>query len=83
MVNTLEDSRGRPARHRSVPQELFGTVFRLYAAGYGYRAIANALMACGAVTSKSSVERLIRGLGSYRGRCLRPKAHPKIEVKEV
>ena len=75
--------RSSPGRPRTVPQALYGTVFRLYSAGYGYRAIANALMGKGAVTSKSSVERLIRGLGSYRGRCLRPKAHPKIEVKEV
>ena len=43
-------------------------VFRLYAEGHGCRAISNHLMGLGVETSKSSVERLIKGHGSYTGR---------------
>ena len=39
--------------------------FRLKDQGYGYRAIASRLHALGVATTKSSVERLIRGLPSY------------------
>jgi len=57
--------RGRP---RSVPPECWGTVFRLYGQGHGYRRIANELAEMGVSTTKSSVERLIKGLPPYQGR---------------
>ena len=57
-----ERAKGPP---RSIPPALFGTVFSLYSRGWGFRRIAAALMALGAVTSKSSVERLVKGRPPY------------------
>ena len=57
--------RGRPP---AIPESLFETVFRAYGQGSGYRAIANRLTALGVPVDKSSVARLIRGQGCYRGR---------------
>ena len=57
--------KGRPA---SIPDTAFGQVFLLYGQGRGYRAIAGLLEHQGIYTTKSSVERLIRGLPAYTGR---------------
>ena len=54
---------------KSIDERHYGTVFRLYAEGYGYRAISKHLM------GKSSVEPLIKGRGSYTGR--------RVPVKET
>lgn len=59
---------GRP---QSIPPEHWGTVFRLYADGHGYRAIADLLIPMHVSTTKSSVERLIKGLPPYSGRRIR------------
>ena len=64
----LDGVRRSPGRPRSVAEQHYGTVFSLYSRGWGYRRIADALMALGAVTSKSSIERLVKGQGVYRGR---------------
>ena len=42
-------------------------MFRLRAKGHGYRRIANLLADQGVFTTKSSVERLVRGLPPYEG----------------
>ena len=60
-----KQGRGRPP---AIPERLFETVFRAYAQGSGYRSIANRLTALGVPVEKSSVARLIRGQGCYRGR---------------
>jgi hypothetical protein len=61
-----------PGRSRSVPEAFFGTVFQWYSLGWGYRRIANELTALGALTSKSSIERVVKGLPPYQGRRVRP-----------
>ena len=53
---------GRPA---SIPETAFGLVLRLYSEGNGYRRIARLLEGHGVFTTKSSVERLVRGLPPY------------------
>ena len=57
--------RGRP---QSIPAWAWPTVFRLHAQGLGYRRVAMALLSLKVSTTKSSVERLIRGLPPYQGR---------------
>ena len=57
--------RGRP---QSIPPEMWGTVFRLHSQGHGYRRIADLLIPLHVSTTKSSVERLIKGLPPYLGR---------------
>ena len=54
-----------PGRPRSIPTEHFDTVLQLYAAGEGYRRIANRLMAMGISATWSSVRRLVKGEGAY------------------
>ena len=54
-------------RRQSIPQELWGECIRLYGQGHGYRAIADRLIPLGVSTTKSSVERLIKGLPPYQG----------------
>ena len=49
-------------RRRSIRETMIERCFRLKDQGYGYRAISNRLKALGVATTKSSVERLIRGL---------------------
>ena len=56
---------GRP---RSIPQAVWSEVFSLYASGLGYERIARELQKIGIWTTRGSVERLIKGRGSYRGR---------------
>lgn len=56
---------GRP---RSIPTKAFDTVLQLYAAGHGYRSIANELKGLGIGATYSSVRRLIKGEGAY-GKC--------------
>ena len=64
--------RGRP---RSIPVDAYGLVFKLYGKGLGYRATADRLSKMGVCNAtKSSVERLIRGQGVYRGRRVSPQA---------
>jgi hypothetical protein len=63
--------RGRP---QSIPPQHWSTVFALYAAGNGYRRIADLLIPLGVSTTKSSVERLVKGQAPYQGRrVLRPQ----------
>ena len=50
---------GRPV---SIPPAMWEAAFAIYAQGKGYRATVDALDVLGVMTSKSSVERLIRGL---------------------
>ena len=60
-------------RQQAIPLEAFGLVFTLYGQAYGYRAIADMLAEMRVCyPTKSSVERLIRGLPPYRGRRVRP-----------
>jgi len=61
------EKRGR-GRLPAIPQRLFETVFTAYRQGSGYRAISNRLAALGVAADKSSVARLIRGQGCYKGR---------------
>ena len=55
-------------RTQSIPTEAFSTVLSLAQAGYGSRRIARSLEKAGIWTSKSSVDRLIRGLPPYQDR---------------
>ena len=64
-MSTMKRRRGRPP---AIPQSFFETVFRAYSQGSGYRVISNRLAALGVPADKSSVARLIRGQGCYRGR---------------
>lgn len=57
--------KGRP---QSIPEEHWATVFMLYSQGKGYRRIADLLIPLGVSCTKSSVERLIKGLPPYQGR---------------
>lgn len=59
-----------PARGRrqSIPPWAWPEVFRLYGQGLGYRAVANALVPLKVSTTKSSIERLIKGKPPYSGR---------------
>ena len=59
-------------RKPSIPQDVWREVFQLYAEGNGYRAISTALLVLGVLTSKSSVERLIKGKPPYVGRRIQP-----------
>jgi len=61
----------KKGRHRSIPEQMWGACFQAYSQGLGYRAIADLLIPLGVSTTKSSVERLIKGWGAYRGRRLR------------
>ena len=56
------------SRTPSIPKELVGEVIRLNEQGLGRRRIAQALGRHGCRTSKSSVERLIKGLPPYENR---------------
>ena len=62
----------RAGRPRSLSPDDFGTVFRLRSKGWGFRRIANVLIAQGVVTSKSSVERLVKRLPPYATPTRRP-----------
>ena len=68
MADSVADKRsgnrasGRP---RSIPPEAFDTVLQLYAAGQGYRSIANELRGLGIAATYSSVRRLVKGQGAY------------------
>ena len=46
--------------------------FRLYSEGYGYRMVAAQLADLGVWTTQDSVERLIKDLPPYQGRCRPP-----------
>ena len=59
-------------RRQSIPRAAWPEVFRLYSLGHGYRVIANMLQPLGVCTTKSSVERLIKGSAPYEGRRVRP-----------
>ena len=52
-------------RRRSIPETMTEECFRLKDQGYGYRTIASRLHVLGVATTKSAVERLIRGLPPY------------------
>ena len=54
-----------PGRPKSIPPELFDTILQLYAAGEGYRRIANRLRGLGISATWSSVRRLVKGEGAY------------------
>ena len=62
----------KQGRRPSIPEPVWSVVFRLYGAGQGYRAIADALLVMGVATTKSSVERLIKGKPPYNGRRVQP-----------
>jgi hypothetical protein len=62
---TKTRKRGRP---QSIPEEHWSTVFLLYSQGKGYRRIADLLIPLGVTCTKSSVERLIKGMPPYQGR---------------
>ena len=57
--------RGRP---RSIPSSAYSVCFRLYSQGFGYRRIAEILEGQGVFTTRGSVERLVKGRGTYSGR---------------
>ena len=61
----LTPKTGRP---RSIPESVYGQVFRLYSEGLGYRAVADRLGWLGVNTTGSSVRRLIAGQPPYQGR---------------
>ena len=69
---TVVDSSVKTGRPQSIPAWFWPEVFRLYGQGLGYRAVADALISLKVSTTKSSVERLIKGLPPYQGR--RPAA---------
>jgi len=56
---------GRP---RSIPPAAYSKVFLWYSKGNGYARIAGMLENEGVYTTRGSVERLIKGRGSYQGR---------------
>ncbi len=58
----------RTGRPQSIPPHMWGTVFELHGQGLGYRRVADALIPRGVFTTKSSVERLIKGKPPYAGR---------------
>ena len=58
-------ARGRPV---SLSETLFGTLHSLREQGLGYRAIVDYLMGQGVATSKSSIERCLKGLPPYQDR---------------
>ena len=49
----------------SIPEAVYGDVFRWHRQGYGYRRIARLLEGMGVFASKSSVEGLLKGLAPY------------------
>ncbi len=57
-------TRGRP---QSIPPWAWPEVFRLREQGLGYRRVAAALASAQVWTTKSSVERLIKGKSPYSG----------------
>ncbi len=61
-----------PGRPQSIPPWAWPEVFRLREQGMGYRRVAEALLPLKVATTKSSVERLIKGKPPYSGR--RPSA---------
>ena len=68
MIESLTDGRlvvRHPGRPRAIPMEHFDTVLQLYAAGHGYRSIANELKGLGISATYSSVRRLVKGQGAY------------------
>jgi len=58
----------RTGRPQSIPVEIWPEVIRLYGQGLGYRRVANALIPLKIWTTKSSVERLIKGRPPYQDR---------------
>jgi len=58
----------KTGRKQSIPATAFGLVFKLYSEGYGYRRISSLLAERGINTSRSSVERLVKGQPPYQGR---------------
>ena len=56
---------GRP---RSIPPESYSKVFLWYSQGFGYQRIAGMLEDQGVFTTRGSVERLVKGRGTYSGR---------------
>ena len=54
-----------PGRPRTIPPEHFETVLQLYAAGRGYRSIANHLQGLVVNATFGSVRRLVKGEGAY------------------
>ena len=59
----------KQGRKRSIPEWVWGDAFRLYSEGCGYRRVAARLADLGVWTTRGSVERLIKGLPPYQGRC--------------
>lgn len=72
-MNTKPLAAPKPGRPQSIPPEAWAECFRLYSEGHGYRAIADLLVPLHVSTTKSSVERLIKGRPPYRGRRARRK----------
>ena len=71
--------RGRP---QSIPKHVWPEVFRLYSMGHGYRAIADLMIPLGVSTTKSSVERLVKGLPPYTG-ATRRRGGPRHSGQQV
>ena len=57
-----------PGRPKSIPPWAWPEVLRLHGQGLGYRRVAAALLSLKVWTTKSSVERLIKGKPPYSGR---------------
>ena len=57
-----------PGRPQSIPPWAWPEVFRLREEGMGYRRVAAALLSLKVWTTKSSVERFIKGQPPYSGR---------------
>ena len=57
----------KQGRKRSIPERVWGDVFRLHSQGHGYGTVAARLADLGVWTSRGSVERLIKGLPPYQG----------------
>ena len=53
---------GRP---QAIPKRAYAEVHRLHGLGHGYQRISPMLESLGVFTSKSSVERCVKGLGCY------------------
>ena len=64
-MNETTIGASKTGRPQSITPDAFDQVRKLQAQGYGFRKIANLLADQGVFTTKSSVERMLKGLESY------------------